>query len=158
MPTDQIKKTADAVANFMKLDNSQPALSFMAMGAIVVGLTATLSNSFEIPAKYVALIISALMASMAVDVKKNLANFLLTSLVVFHVARGGNATGGQIEEMLKSPPAAEQTSSGSIFDLLSPSAKAESITSNVDTNRYYFSEYFTPGENSVNTGRVFRPW
>ncbi len=77
-------------------------MSIASAGAIVLTITTTVCNSFEQLAahgSYVALFLSLLVSySMIDDLKKNFVNYIFMSLVVFHLAKGGNLTLSSTED------------------------------------------------------------
>ncbi len=88
--------------NFLKLSESKSAMSIASAGAIVLTITTTVCNSFgQLAAhgSYVALLLSLLISySMINDLKKNFVNYIFMSLVVFHLAKGGNLTLSSTED------------------------------------------------------------
>lgn len=87
--------------NFLKLNDPKAAVAVASAGAIVLTITTTICNSFNLPGSYVALALSALMATTLVpNLKKNIVNYLFMSLVIFHLAKGGNLTMSAAEDAL----------------------------------------------------------
>lgn len=124
----------------MEIQDPKAALSLTVAGGAVVAITTTLSNAFDAPAAWTALILSMCFSGVIIkEWRKDFFNFLLVGFVIFHLARGGNMTLSKLEGSII-PPQAEETTMvtepASQEWSLFPSAYAATIqTNSATTNR-----------------------
>lgn len=120
---------AITIASILKISDPNAAISLASAGAIVVALTTTLVNAFAFPAAITALGISLIMSVGMLGLsKKEIVNIILVSLVIFHLARGGNVTLAKGEDYLtKEEPVATQTTFFNPSDIFCTPAYADEI-------------------------------
>jgi hypothetical protein len=162
--------------------NAKTSVAFGASAAMVVAFTATLCSAFPLPTALVGLSLSALFAAAQVAPLKDriaikAAFWAICTMVIFHAARGGNATVG---EAVGSRDAAMPTemivpdgnAGFSPIDVLVPSAYAGDADKQADKqadNRYYLwkvdergNGVYTNSAGAVRTNAVarqaFAPW
>lgn len=105
--------------------NAKATLTPGAAGAVIIGISTTCQNAFNVPAQWTAIVLSLCVALLVVGVTESRwwQKIILTvfnALVIFTIAFAGNQAGARLDQ-----PASAKGTHAALYDRENPEAPAE---------------------------------